>query len=247
MKMLQVIGHRGSACRSENTIAAFESAFYLGADGIETDVWYVTDDDGGELFLIHGPRLEDTTINGRGLLRKATAGMVRGLVTKGGARIPTLKELLGLPLIRQGRQLHLELKGPNTVKPVLKVVKRAIKESAGTLQLKDIWFSSFDHKQLLKLRETLPEAKIGMLVDAPPLGLFKSAEKLKANSINFSLAMVKRELVDKAHQLGYQVYVYPVNELEDIREMSELDVDGVYTDHPDRVVLFNRSLAGAVA
>ena len=60
--------------------------------------------------------------------------------------------------------------------------------------------------------------------------------QLGAYSLNVSLRMVDPELVSLAHQAGLQIYVYTVNEPQDIEQLRSWGVDGVFSDFPDRVM-----------
>ena len=63
---LQIFAHRGSKSnRPENTLAAFEEAVRVGADGIELDVHLTRD---GEIIVIHDESI-DRTSNGHGFVR----------------------------------------------------------------------------------------------------------------------------------------------------------------------------------
>ena len=74
--MVAVIAHRGaSAVAPENTLAAFETATAMGADGIELDCQLSKD---GHLVVIHDPTLERTT--GRsGLVKDFTLAELKQL------------------------------------------------------------------------------------------------------------------------------------------------------------------------
>lgn len=57
--MTMVIRHRGaSAVAPENTMAAFQTALDMGADGVELDCQLTKD---GHLVVIHDPTLKRTT------------------------------------------------------------------------------------------------------------------------------------------------------------------------------------------
>ena len=67
-------------------------------------------------------------------------------------------------------------------------------------------------------------------------------EKLKipADPHNYQLAYEyvsgsNQALIDDAHLRGMQVYVYTVNDHEDIQIMKDMGVDGIFSDYPDRV------------
>jgi len=46
---------------------------------------------------------------------------------------------------------------------------------------------------------------------------------------------VKPALVEEAHRRGLKVFVYTVNEADDIQRMRDFGVDGIFCNYPDRV------------
>jgi glycerophosphoryl diester phosphodiesterase len=46
---------------------------------------------------------------------------------------------------------------------------------------------------------------------------------------------VSEEILAKAHSEGLKVYVYTVNEPEQMRRWIALGVDGIFTNYPDRL------------
>ena len=94
----RVWAHRGaSASAPENTLAAFEKAVEMGADGIELDVHRSRD---GKLVVIHDETV-DRTSDGRGRVMDLTCQELKKLDFSMGmdkyreARIPTLREVFG--------------------------------------------------------------------------------------------------------------------------------------------------------
>ena len=76
MMTVIVLAHRGySAKAPENTMAAFELALAVGADGIELDVHMTRD---GEIVVIHDDTLDRTT-NGKGPVSDQTMAELREL------------------------------------------------------------------------------------------------------------------------------------------------------------------------
>jgi glycerophosphoryl diester phosphodiesterase len=100
----------------------------------------------------------------------------------------------------------------------------------------DFLVSAFDHTQIQAAKKLLPEIRTGALIQKVPPGLAAFAERLGAWSIHPSKHCVTPELVADAHQRGLKVFVYTVNQPAEIASLAELGVDGVFTDHPDRVV-----------
>ena len=47
---------------------------------------------------------------------------------------------------------------------------------------------------------------------------------------------INQDLVDDAHKRGMKVFVYTLNEREEIEEIKSLGIDGIFSDFPDRVL-----------
>ena len=59
--------------------------------------------------------------------------------------------------------------------------------------------------------------------------------RLGAEAINPWRGLVRRELVEAAHAAGLAVYVFTVDEVEEMERMLALGVDGLFTNYPDRM------------
>ena len=91
---LLVIAHRGavSGGAPEGTMAAFQAAIDGGADWLEFDVRTTKDE---VLVVLHDATVDRTT-NGQGPIADMSYEQVRALDAGGGARIPTVEEVVGL-------------------------------------------------------------------------------------------------------------------------------------------------------
>ncbi len=226
-----VFAHRGaSGHEPENTLRSFKRALELGASWIETDVYAVEH----ELVVIHDDRLERTT-NGTGYVMKRSLEYLRSLDAGKGERIPLLRELFELVGARAG--INVELKGADTAKLLAKLIGELLADR--TLTRDQLLVSSFNHRELRKFSELMPEIRTGALIVRIPLFYARLAEKLGAWSVHVSSEFINRRFVDDAHQHGLKVYVYTVNDLEMLQRMRGLGVDGVFTNYPE--------LAGEVA
>ena len=74
-----------------------------------------------------------------------------------------------------------------------------------------------------------------MLIYGIPLDYLKIAKQLNVVAIIFSINFVTEELISQAHQNGFKVFVYTVNEPRDIHKMKAVQVDGIFTNYPERV------------
>lgn len=226
--MMLKIGHRGARGHEpENTLRSFKKALDLGVDMLELDVYVLKT---GELVVIHDDRVDRTT-NGQGYVVDKSLQELRSLDAGKGEKIPTLEEILSL--VNKRVPINIELKGEGTAEPVAKLVDVYIKEKGWTN--KHFLVSSFNHYELKKFKDLKPQINIGALICGIPIGYSEFAENLKAYSINLSLEFINQTLVDDAHQRGLKVFVYTVNEKDDINKMKALGVDGLFSDYPDRI------------
>jgi glycerophosphoryl diester phosphodiesterase len=229
-----VIAHRGaSAYRPENTLPAFELAVSQRADMIETDLHRTRD---GAVVITHDEDLAG--LGGRGEIADATLDEVRALDAGRGERVPTLDELLdrfgaAIPWnleIKRGTRAEYEGLEATAIEAV-----RARGIEAQTL------FSSFYDPVLARLRALAPEARIGLLVSRRyPVRIVERARELGAEAIHPEAAIVDAALVESAHAAGLAVYVFTVDAAAEMQRLLALGVDGLFTNHPDRM----RALVG---
>jgi glycerophosphoryl diester phosphodiesterase len=210
----------------ENTLASIRAALDLGAPCIEIDVYQVD----GRLVVFHDDRLERTT-NGKGYLVEQSFDYLRTLDAGDGQRIPTLEEACSEIGSRAG--LNIELKGPETASPVAELIARL---TASGWERERFLVSSFNCRELVEIKRIDRHIKRGLLLFGQPADGIRRAVDLEAFSVHPSLEAVNRAFVTAAHASGLQVYVYTVNQPQDIMRMHRIGADGVFTNFPDRVI-----------
>lgn len=222
-----IIGHRGNEGGApENTLKSFEKAIELGVDMVELDVHLTKD---GHLVVIHDRKLNRTT-GSNGLVSDKTLEEVKSLDAGEGERIPTLEEVI--ELVDQRVPINIELKAIGSAEKVCEVIKFYVTEG---WNYSDFLVSSFEHNELHHFSEICPEVKIGVLMGDVPLGYAEYVERLGAYSANIALEAASPRFVEDAHKRGLKVFVWTVDEPEDIALMKRLGVDGIITDYPERV------------
>ncbi len=230
----RVIAHRGaSGTLPENTLPAYALAVEQRADMIEIDLHRTRD---GAVVIAHDEGLE--RLGGRGEIADATLSEVRDLDAGNGERVPTLDEVLD----RFGTQIpfNLELKrGTRADYPGLPAAALEAVETRDLLG--QTLFSSFYDSVLSGVRGASRAARIGLLLSPrDPSRAFERARAVGAEALNPWIGLARRELIQEAHAEGLAVYVFTVDAEEDMRRLLDLGVDGLFTNHPDRL----RALVG---
>ena len=222
------IVHRGAkGYVAENTIESIQEAIRLGVNGVEIDVFRCKS---GEIVLFHDKTLEKLT-DGKGEIENKTLTELKKLkVLDSQYSIPTLDEVLK----SIGREifLNIELKGSNTSMRSYELVKKYINQNK--INSKKILFSSFNWKELKKLRKLSNDINIALITEDDPLLAINSAKELNAVAINPNFRDLNIEVVKKIKNAGFDIYTWTVNQREDIEKIKKFNVNGIITDYPDR-------------
>ncbi|MGH8480962.1 MAG: glycerophosphodiester phosphodiesterase, partial [Nevskiaceae bacterium] len=209
----------------ENTLAAFDKALELGAKWIELDVQLHA----GQLWVFHDQRLERCT-DGTGWLVDHTAAALRKLDAGGGQRIPFLHEVL--EHLRGRVSLNIELKtGDGTAAAVATALRAGF---AKGWKPEQFLLSSFHLPELRDFKRRVPEIALGVLLCGVPLNLAAAATELGATVVSLDRDFADAALVADAQARGMKVYVFTVNEREDMVRYRAAGMDGVFTDFPER-------------
>ncbi|WP_372872160.1 glycerophosphodiester phosphodiesterase [Shewanella sp.] len=222
-----IFAHRGaSGYAPENTLKAMEMALSLGAEAIELDVHCVE----GELMVFHDRHLAGKS-NGKGLIHRQTLANLEKVKVQG-EPIPTLWQVL--ELVRGRCIVNIELKGIGTAEPLALLYPRILTElgfNAGQLII-----SSFHHPMLAAFKAQVPEARVAPLLGSLPLDGAEIASLLNAYSLHLDVSFIDQAIVDDAHRRGVKVYVYTVDDSDDLQALREMGVDGAFSNFPDRAI-----------
>ncbi|MFH2136875.1 MAG: glycerophosphodiester phosphodiesterase family protein [Candidatus Omnitrophota bacterium] len=222
------IGHRGArGYAPENTLASFRKALELNVDMVELDVYACRT---GQIVAIHDAKIDRTT-SIKGFVCEKTFDELRELDVGNGQRIPTLEEVL--QLVNKQVSVNVELKGENAAKSVADIINKYV--NIYDWNYDDFLVSSFNHYELLEFNKACPNVRIGAVIAGIPIGYAECAQKVKAFSLHPSKEFINQALIDDAHQRGMKVFVYTVNEPDDIQRMKNMGVDGIFSDFPDRI------------
>ena len=230
------IAHRGAShAAPPNTLAAFQLAAEMGADGIELDVHLSAD---GVPVIIHDFSVDGTT-DGTGQVSSLTLAQLKELDAGSsfrpafaGERIPTLEEVLRAA--GDGLLLSIELKGSTFRESGL--VRAVLKMVSETGVRERCLFSSFNPFLLRRAKRSAPEIPVGLLYapDLPlPLRRAWMAPFLSHEARHPQHTMVDAQYVAWARRRGYRVNTWTVDDRAEMGRLIGLGVDGIITNKPD--------------
>jgi glycerophosphoryl diester phosphodiesterase len=226
--MVIAIGHRGAPFHEpENTLLSFRKAIELGAEMIELDVHMSSD---GEIVVIHDETVDRTT-DGKGLVGEMTISDLRSLDAGKGERIPILSEVLDV--VDGVVPVNIELKGPNTAGPVHDELSSRI--GAGALA-EEYLVSSFDPVLLNDFTVLGGGIPSGVLMNGKPELAIDFARDIGAVSVNPSARFTTERFVRFAHARGLEVYVWTVDDPDEMLRLALMGVDGIFSNAPERVL-----------
>lgn len=219
----------------ENTMASFRKAVEQGVDAIELDVHLTADD---AVVVIHDPFLERTT-NGRGSVREHTLEDVRALDAGSwfgpefaGEQVPTLGEVLAWA--RERCIVDIEIKGGPS--PYRGIEARVVELLRRHGMIDRAIVISFDHPTTQRVKWLAPELATGVLYACRPIDPVSLARTAGADAILPHWSHCDAEQVAVARAAGLSVHAWATSDPSQIRELLQIGVDSVCSNHPDRVV-----------
>lgn len=246
-----VIAHQGGEqLRPSNTLAAFAHAVELGVDVLEMDIHGTAD---GAIVVMHDDTVDRTT-DGTGRLKEMTLDEIKSLDAgyywsdddgttypfRGqGIKVPALEEVFAsFP----GMLMNIEIKqeSPSIVGPFCQLLRDSGMADRALV-------ASFHETTMDEFRETCPEVATSMVEsEIRPLFVLNMAflgsvyrapsEAIQVPEYSGNLHVVTERFVRAAHGHNVDVHVWTVNEVEDMRRLLDLGVDGIITDRPDRLL-----------
>lgn len=233
---MRVLAHRGaSGYAPENTMAAFNLAVEMKADGIETDVQVSKD---GVLVLIHDSTVDRTT-DGSGAVADLTWADLSRLDAGGwlderfaGARIVRLDDFLdwrfGCHGQADGLTICIEVKAPAAARPLV-----AMLGTRGLANDPAVEVTSFHWDSALLVREALPGLITGFLTPRFDSAEIKRVVRAGLPQICPRADLLTAPLVDDAHQRGLQVRAWGVGTREHLAQVVASGADGTTLNWPD--------------
>ncbi|SCG54708.1 glycerophosphodiester phosphodiesterase [Micromonospora humi] len=249
-----VFAHRGASYDlPEHTLAAYLRALDEGADGLECDVRLTRD---GHLVCVHDRRL-DRTSNGHGLVSARTLAELEALdfgswhpaagaggLDESHTRLLTLERLLDA-VLAAGRPVRLliETKHPSRYRGdverrLVGLLRRYGLAEPGPDDPVRVTVMSFSPLAVRRIHELAPALPTVLLLEVLPrlLRLGRLPFGCRIAGPGVELVRARPGLVPALRAAGHSVYVWTVNEPEDVELVLAAGVDGVITDRPARML-----------
>ena len=229
-----VWAHRGaSGYAPENTLAAFQKAVDLGADGVELDIQLTKDD---QIVVIHDETI-DRTSDGKGWVKDYTLEELRAFSynrTKPEykhADIPTMREVFEL-LKPTGLFINIEIK---TGVVFYEKIEEKILALTKEMGMEDrVCYSSFNHYTVTRIHELKPDAEVGFLYADGPIDMPSYGVKHGVNALHPALYNLQYDgFVKECKEKGLKLNVWTVNERPYMEMCCQYGVDAIITNYPD--------------
>lgn len=238
------VAHRGaSALAPENTLPAVDVGADVKADFVEIDVQLTRD---GELVVIHDTTLSRTTDVEAKFPERApwsvgdfTLAEIRTLDAGSwfgteftGTQVPTLQEVLDTLHGRAG--LLLEVKSPSLYPGIAEEIAAEL-DGEGWLNADArsgrLIVQSFDWEFMAAFNQLAPDVPAGLL-GGPPSEQRIAELSTWADQINPNHNRVTESFVETVHNYGMETWPYTIDDPDRMRQLAELDVDGIITNRP---------------
>ncbi|WP_106497252.1 glycerophosphodiester phosphodiesterase [Lentibacillus sp. Marseille-P4043] len=233
----KIIAHRGaSRLAPENTMPAFELAYKLGADAIETDVQLTKDN---VPVIIHDEHVRRTT-NGKGYIKNFTFQALQQLDAGSwfsqkyaGATIVSLDEFLQW-IKPKSLYLNIELKNNKIDYTNIETI---VYEKLRQYQLINrTILSTFNPASVKRTHELHPDINVALLTSRRNRYLVRDAKQLGATALHVKYRLLNQSLIDACHEENMPVRVYTINRSIRMQRCFTLESDGIFTDVPDLAI-----------
>ncbi len=218
-----MIAHRGDPSTAlENSMEAIHHALSYPADMIEIDIRKSRDN---MLYVMHDKtalRTAEKNID----IEKSVSDAIARIKLKNGEHVPTLADVVKIISGKAG--LNLEIKSDGAGLLIAKYL--ASSDYHGYVLV-----SSFKEDELLAVRRVLPALPTSMI-----FYVFHSHDVLSYSARGYKIISLRKttiseKLVESCHEQGIQVYVWTVDDEEEMKKMISCKVDGIYSNKPGKL------------
>jgi glycerophosphoryl diester phosphodiesterase len=217
------IAHMGaSAYAPENTLRSIRKALKMNVNAVEVDVQASKD---GHLIVFHDLTLKRVTKMNI-LVKDLTFSELKRINVGDGERIPTLEEVFQC-ILGKGVDLIIELKVPGITQKVYHIIKKH-----GYVE--NVIVDSFFHKEIYKIKSLCKMLKTGIDLSCMPIDAVSLAQKAHADYIlmEHENLLFHADFPEYLHRNGIGVIVWTIDEIDLLKKIVRMGVDGVMTNDP---------------
>jgi glycerophosphoryl diester phosphodiesterase len=215
-----VIAHRGDSSNAlENSLESIHRALSLSVDMIEIDIRRSRDNG---LYVMHD-KLTGRTAGKNIDIERATSEKIARVKLKNNEPIPKLADVLRLVAGTCGLNLEIKSSGAGAL---------TAQHLLASGYKGHILVSSFQEDEVAAARRAMPLLPISMIFDDFADSTIKSYLAQGYKVISLRKKTVNEELVAACHEQGLQVYVWTVDEEDEMRKFIAWGVDGIYSNRP---------------
>lgn len=231
----KIIAHRGaSSVAPENTLAALQKAFELGATWVEADVRLTLDN---QPVIFHDADLSRCT-NGRGPVRKTPYAVIAGLDAGSwfnpqyaGEKVPTLDQWLQAAA-RQGCGVILDLKGGwRDAKQLADQVSVALSRHWRS-DLPRPLISSDSPACLRAVAAHQLGWNLAYIMQKQKRGWVKVVEKLHCVAVHLDHEFLSERWLNQLKKHKLHIAAYTVNDPVRAQQLFDWGIESVFTDDP---------------
>ncbi len=215
-----VIAHRGDPSGAlENSTEAVSLALSLPADMIEIDIRKSRDN---VLFVMHDKdtgRTADQNID----IEESTSDEIARVKLRNGEPVPVLMDILKLVSGKAGLNIEIKSDGAGGL---------CAGHLLGAGYRGQVLISSFKEREVFDARRVMPSLLTSEIFDSFTLKDVNGYKAKGYNVISLKKKTVSEELIGACHERKIKVYVWTVDEEDEMIKFITWGVDGIYSNRP---------------
>jgi glycerophosphoryl diester phosphodiesterase len=215
-----VFAHRGDSSNAlENSLESIHRALSLSVDMIEIDIRRSRDNG---LYVMHD-KLTGRTAGKNIDIERANSEKIAKVKLKNGESVPALSDVLRLVAGKCGLNLEIKSSGAGAL---------TAQYLLASGYKGHILVSSFRKDEVKAARQAMPLLPVSMIFDVFAIRTIPSYLAQGYNVISLRKKTVNEKLVSACHEQGLKIYVWTVDEEDEMRKFIAWGVDGIYSNRP---------------
>jgi glycerophosphoryl diester phosphodiesterase len=215
-----VIAHRGDSSNAlENSLEAVRRALSLPVDMIEVDIRKSRDN---VLYVMHDKSTGRTAKENIDIER-ATSAMIAGIRLTNGEPIPTLTDVVKAVAGHTGLNLELKSDGAGLA---------AAEYFASAPYRGYVLLSSFKEEEVFAVRRAMPTMRTALCREVFTVQDVPAYKEQGYTILSLKKNAVNEKLIAACHEQEIDVYVWTVDQEDEMRKFISWGVNGIYSNKP---------------